>query len=117
MTKTSESKKTEHGIEPVDRPILTPEGADYVDIVHSHVKEIDSTIASGEGKPADITYYCRNRDCKKIIKKPQRIAKTLRFKCPECGQERVAFGGRESIQNYYRLKKDRDEAKKLTENI
>lgn len=98
-------------IQPVDRPLLTPEGADYVEIVHSNVKNLNPQIIQEEGQPADLVFYCRN--CKKVIEKPERITKTLRFKCPECGQDRVSFGGRESVQNYYKLREERREAKNL----
>lgn len=115
MTTLFTSSSSPQSIKPVDRPLLTPEGADYVEIVHSHVKDIDPGKIQGEGQPADIAFYCRQ--CKKMIEKPERVAKTLRFKCPECGTERVSFGGRDSIQNYYRLKEERKEAKSLLENM
>ena len=95
----------------VDRPLLTPEGADYLDIIQSNVKDLDPQKTTGEGSPADITFYCRI--CKTIIEKPERIAKTLRFKCTGCNQSRVAFGGRQSVQNYFKLREERTEAKNL----
>lgn len=117
MAKKNLLKRKEEDIEPTKRAILTPEGTDYVDIVKSEVKELDSKFITGEGQPANIVYYCRNKECRKMIERPQRIAKTLRFKCPECGQERIAFGNQESIENYYRLKNERATSKKLMENI
>ncbi len=86
-----------HNLEP-----LTPADADYLKIILSDMKEIDPSYLGENGLPAEIAYYCR--ECKKVIEKPERIPQTLRFKCRECGGERVAFGTQNSVQSYFRLK-------------
>ncbi len=74
---------------------------DYIDIVRSDV-DIDKAFIKDTGIPAKIFYFCK--DCKKMIK-PKRVGKKFRFSCTECKGSNVAFGSKESINNYYKIKK------------
>jgi len=79
--------------------INAPTEKEYVDIIKSDV-EIDPKFITDEGQPAKIIYYCKA--CKSPVK-PERIGKTLSFKCESCGKN-VSFGTEESVHNYYNVK-------------
>ncbi|MBU0577932.1 hypothetical protein KJ742_01100 [Patescibacteria group bacterium] len=78
----------------------TPTDKEYVDIIKSDV-EVDKEYIKDTGIPTKIVYYCR--DCEKTIT-PKRIGKKLRFSCPECKRDGVAFGSEQSIINHYHIK-------------
>jgi phage FluMu protein Com len=47
-----------------------------------------------------IVFYCTK--CEKLIA-PNKSGKSLKFKCPDCKTNKVAFGTQKSIVNYFHL--------------
>ncbi len=50
---------------------------------------------------AAILFYCRS--CKKIIADPVRKGSKYEYSCPECKEDRVAFGTEKAICDFFQI--------------
>lgn len=51
---------------------------------------------------APIVFYCR--DCQKVVAEPVKKGNTYEYTCPDCKGERVAFGTRQAISDFFQTK-------------
>lgn len=58
-------------------------------------------IEISPGEPP-IVFYCR--DCKKALNNPVRKGNQYEYSCPECKSDRVSFGTRQSISDFFQAK-------------
>lgn len=52
--------------------------------------------------PAPIVFYCR--DCQKVVDEPIRKGNKYEYTCPVCQGDRVAFGTRQAISDFFQAK-------------
>jgi len=51
---------------------------------------------------APIVFYCR--ECKKIVDEPVKKANKYEYSCPVCKSERVSFGTRQAVSDFFQAK-------------
>lgn len=49
-----------------------------------------------------IVFYCK--ECQKLIDNPVRKGKKYEYSCPECKKDRVSFGTRDAICDFFHIK-------------
>lgn len=47
-------------------------------------------------------FYCKK--CQKVILDPVKKGKKYEYSCPECKDDRVTFGTKDAIVNFYHIK-------------
>jgi hypothetical protein len=49
-------------------------------------------------------FYCKK--CQKVILNPVKKGKKYEYSCPECKMDRVTFGTKDAIANFYHIKEN-----------
>ncbi len=52
---------------------------------------------------SQIVFYCK--DCQKLVEDPVRKGKKYEYNCPVCQGYRVSFGTKESLMDFFHIKK------------
>lgn len=62
--------------------------------------ETSEEKAAPQGSP--IVFYCK--DCKAIVDEPIKHKTKYEYMCPTCKSERVSFGTRQAISDFFQVK-------------
>lgn len=49
-----------------------------------------------------ILFFCR--DCQKVVDSPEKQGGKYEYKCPLCHSDKVAFGTRAAVQDFFHIK-------------
>ncbi len=66
----------------------------------NEVASKQDTAAQTDGPP--VLFYCK--DCQWIGAEAERKGKKYDYKCPKCKSEKVSFGTRQAVIDYFHLK-------------
>ncbi len=50
----------------------------------------------------EILFYCKK--CQRVISNPVRKGQKYEYSCPECKEDRVTFGTKKAISDFYHIK-------------
>ncbi|QQR54632.1 hypothetical protein IPG41_05580 [Candidatus Peregrinibacteria bacterium] len=62
----------------------------------------DTSSETAAPAPAPIVFYCK--DCKQIVDEPIKHKSKYEYMCPVCKGERVSFGTRQAISDFFQVK-------------